>query len=218
MPSNTTFFATGRGNAVFTCYGDYGAMGLTYPTLGHDTPNKQSIIHSVLTSITNDLNLLDEPCWIDKFFSQLYFEFNKGRFSEVDRIGFSLTVLEPMAGGVRIGTLGIHYVCMKWPESGIGRLMHSDSIMEHPEIPRSAATDMWDITTQHFQSGSTMFSLNWRDQILTDGTAVIVVAPYERIEDLKKLETQNKLYNVSLESICKEMTKETESMCLIAER
>lgn len=218
MSLSIKFYAQSRGGDAFSCSGRYGAIGFSYPLLGHGSNNKQRMVYSVLDSLTRNSKLLDEAYWVEGFFSQLYYELNEGRLSKISEIGFSLTVLEPIAGGVRIGTIGTHFICMSWPDSGVGRLMHSDSIMEHPELMRSEVDDMWDVTMRQFDPCSNIQSLNWKTQLLTDGTAVLAVAPHQRIADLKELTTRHALSNATHQDICESLTVEAEGMCLVAAR
>ncbi len=218
MLPRVIFAGQSASDDVFSCAGKYGAVAVSFPLLGHGRPTKQKLLQSVFGAITESSGLLEQPLWAESFFDRLSTQMADGQLSQLEELNLSITVVEPVSGGVRVGNLGGHYVCMKWSDGSIGRLMQADTLAEHPSV-HLVSDDYRGIIYRMFNDGSTIKSLYWRTQLLSDGAAVVVVAPQAGVKvPLEKLQSQIDLIHSDPYQFCKRVVSDEVDMCLVATR
>jgi|SRR5690554_1740477 len=220
MSKIISFSAKALGSEFFAYSNRYGAIGLSFLTPGYDVAKKQEAIQATLSELTKEsLDQFERPGWGEHLITGLSQAITDGSLTSIEGLTFSVTIFEVVTGGIRIGTLGVHFLCMRWPDSGVGRIGVSDSLVEKRGLGYSDDSEhMWDIPIEQFSASSTERSLHWRTEFLTEEQAVFAVAPHDNVRALQTIEASGALAIKDLDAACAAIVSNKSGLCLAAAR
>jgi hypothetical protein len=167
------------GKGYVTAAGDHGALAMSVAEFGHEPERKKQECAAICERLIAQYGPQQQPDWIENLLDALDAELRGGELTELFEShsnGFSMTLIERAAGGVRVGNLGVHRVGCRWNDGTAGRVMRSHSLMDRAEAPEQPA--LWDTAYRLYAAEATPDSVRWKTQSLFRRETLICAAPF----------------------------------------